>query len=430
MTYSYITVLTNWLLGYDKYLGIYSKSNLEKSTYPNEFYVLKENELDIGLNKANNLLNKLNIENNKIIRIETQLPHVYKNIRNGLGWVVSQNYIPVNSVFVWENNQWKKVNVEDITALAYCLDDKILLPYSQLKPRSLSILPVAKACQASCQFCFSESSISFDQKNSIIDLGNLDKVCKQAATHGAERFVITGGGEPTLIKFENLLNIITLAKRYFKKVVLISNGLFLSEKEDDVILMKAQQLIDAGLDVLSLSYHHYNAAKNSVIMGKIIRTNRLLNLFKQHSINKKITIRLICVLQKSGVNNEEEIENYIGYAIEKQVAQVCFKELYISSTTESLYSGQKENKYSEDNQIPLSILINYLDKNALKVAELPWGSPVYSYKDVIDVAAYTEPSVGWERKHGVARSWNLMADGQCFASLEDKNSLVEINNEL
>ena len=32
--------------------------------------------------------------------------------------------------------------------------------------------------------------------------------------------------------------------------------------------------------------------------------------------------------------------------------------------------------------------------------------------------------VGWERTHGVVRSWNLLADGQCLASLEDPSSAV------
>jgi len=42
----------------------------------------------------------------------------------------------------------------------------------------------------------------------------------------------------------------------------------------------------------------------------------------------------------------------------------------------------------------------------------------------VQVAAYTEPSVGWERAHGLVRSWNLMADGTCLASLEDPASAL------
>jgi hypothetical protein len=60
-------------------------------------------------------------------------------------------------------------------------------------------------------------------------------------------------------------------------------------------------------------------------------------------------------------------------------------------------------------------------------AELPWGSPVF--EGVVDgvvqsVAAYTEPSVGWERCHGTVRSWNYYTDDRCLASLEDPASVL------
>ena len=60
-TYNYITVLSNWLLGYDKYSGLYKKTNIKNSTYPNDFYLLKDFELEIGLNKAKKLLDKLSL---------------------------------------------------------------------------------------------------------------------------------------------------------------------------------------------------------------------------------------------------------------------------------------------------------------------------------------------------------------------------------
>lgn len=435
MRLNYITVLSNWLVGYEKYSKTYSKKNLDRSTYKNEFYLLKEDELHIGIRKASNLIAKINLENNlivdnnKIIRIETNLDEsiVKKNERNGLGWVIDQNWIPVSRVYIYHNEQWVEFSIEDVTALSYKLNNKDLKPYNELVPRSISILPVAQACQADCKFCFSESSISFDQKRSLVDLENLNKLCKEAKLRGAERFVITGGGEPTLIKFETLLGTIKTAKQYFDKVVLISNGMFLSEENEEVIVNKINQMIDAGLSVLSTSYHHYTFEQNSYIMNKGIKTDYLLSIIQKNKLNEKLTTRLICVLQKEGISNATEIQKYIDYAISKNVSQVCFKELYISSTEESMYAGKEQNLYSERNQISLSVLTKYLDKTSVKVAELPWGSPVYRYNDVIDIAAYTEPSVGWERLNGIARSWNVMADGKCYVSLEDKDSLLELN---
>lgn len=434
MFLSYITVLSNWIVGYDKYNKIYSKTKIAESTYPNEFYLLNEQEFIIGINKATNLLKKINsnnnllISSNKIIRIETNLTEAdaKKNVRNGLGWVIEQNWVNVAKVYIYENNSWINITIEDLTALAYKINDKSLKEYFELKPRTLSILPVALACQANCKFCFSESSISFDQKRSLIDFENLESICKKAYENGAERFVITGGGEPALLKFESLIKVIAIAKKYFDKIVLISNGLFLSENNESIIIDKVNKLISAGLSVLSFSYHHYNEEKNDYIMGRSVKTDYLLKTLINNKINEKITLRLICVLQNEGVNSSLEIQKYIDYALKNKIHQICFKELYISSSSESLYSGQKENKYSEDNQVSLKILINYLDLTSTKIAELPWGSPVYRYNNEIDIAAYTEPSVGWERSNGIARSWNILADGKFYASLEDKNSILEI----
>ena len=42
------------------------------------------------------------------------------------------------------------------------------------------------------------------------------------------------------------------------------------------------------------------------------------------------------------------------------------------------------------------------------------------------IAAYTEPSVSWELAQGECRSWNLLADGRCYASLETKHSEINI----
>ena len=52
--------------------------------------------------------------------------------------------------------------------------------------------------------------------------------------------------------------------------------------------------------------------------------------------------------------------------------------------------------------------------NAKLILRLPWGSPLYEldWKGTkLQIAAYTEPTVYWEKSHGLSRSWNLMADG-------------------
>ena len=332
--FCYITVLSNWILGYDKYKRVYSKEHLKRSTYPHEFYLLKTDDEAVGLEKARNLLKKVNIPHNLIVKIETVLPEssVKKNERNGHGWVVSQNFIPISKVFVFLNS-WIEISLEELTARSFSLKDG-LKSYSELSPRSLSVLHVGLACQARCWFCFSESSISKEKEKFKYELKGLKEICQKSQSLGAERFVITGGGEPGLLQFDNLLDMIRLAKKHFPKVVLISNGMFLSKETDEKLIHKLKHLEEAGLDVLSISRHSPHSDVNKEIMGVNIGSGRIFDFMNAHKI--EIKKRLICVLQKMGVSNFDKIAEYLDYATFHQVDQVCFKELYVSSSLESL----------------------------------------------------------------------------------------------
>ena len=115
-------------------------------------------------------------------------------------------------------------------------------------------------------------------------------------------------------------------------------------------------------------------------------------------------------------------------AAESGVEEVCFKELYVSTSSESEYHDHKANRWSYANQVPLSLVPAFADEAGWsESSRLPWGAPIFrgERKGIpMRVAAYTEPSLFWERHRPQCRSWNLMADGRCLASLEDRNSEV------
>lgn len=439
-SYSYITVLSNWLLGYDRYQRLYSKASIPQSTYPNEFYLLKADDLEPGLKKAKRLLDKVNIQGNRIIRVETELDSertsIIKNTRNGLGWYIKDHKIPVTRVYLYDDGEWAEKPVEEINALAFQLQGASLKRYQDLTPLTFSFLPIAIACQASCLFCFSGSSISVERKKRIKDFTSLPYWLKRAADAGAKRFVLTGGGEPTILPFEELKECISLASQFFPKTILITNGIFLSKCDEETIATRLKELKASGLDVLSFSYHHWESEGLKRIMSVDTNIQKVLEVWKTLSKSERPVVRLICVLQQGAVDSGENIGKYLDFAARYGVEQVCFKELYVSATTESLYSGGKENIYSRDHQVSLHVLLDWLksQENVVKVKELAWGAPVFNVPvhtaasdnaHIVSVAAYTEPSVGWEKTHGIARSWNLMADQKCFASLEDEASEIQ-----
>lgn len=75
------------------------------------------------------------------------------------------------------------------------------------------------------------------------------------------------------------------------------------------------------------------------------------------------------------------------------------------------------------------MVLEFCEENGFKkVGELPWGAPLFEgvFNDhKFTIAAYTEPSLYWELVNGLSRSWNIMSNGECLASLEDKESFIK-----
>ena len=100
----HVTVLSNFVRGYDKYSHHYSKTNIAESTFENQFFLLSEEDLEIGVKKAKRLLEKLNLPQNEIMVMKTKVPRrCLKNDHvTGVGFYVPQNYIRVDAVYLLE----------------------------------------------------------------------------------------------------------------------------------------------------------------------------------------------------------------------------------------------------------------------------------------------------------------------------------------
>lgn len=436
VTRRHVTVLSNFSRGYDKYSRTYSKKGIPESTYPKRFFLLDQ-DLREGFRKAQKLLLKTDGFDKPVI-LETRLKrHELHKSPSGIGEYVERDHIDITDVYtpdertryLLRNNDVDekalakfKISVEEAYAGSLSLNK--LYKWSELKPRSLSALPVAKACQAKCAFCFSHSSISDDQRQGRKLLEKLESACAKSAALGAERLVITGGGEPTMLDHKRLLEIIAIGKKHFDKIVMITNGYSLGRNTDRQHLLN--DYVKAGLSVLSISRHSHD--KNEAIMKLNTHSELIAHDVKKYGI--PLPIRWVCVLQKGGVDNETTLKDYLNWVVETGAKEICFKELYVSVSEESQYHTSTYNKWSQEHQVPLKLIIDFLHhNNAKKVAELPWGSPVYTLLwkgQLLKIAAYTEPSVFWERTNGVCRSWNLMADGSCYANLETTTSLIPI----
>jgi organic radical activating enzyme len=433
----HVTVLSNFARAYNKYGRSYSKSAIPESTYPDRFFLLRPEELSIGVHKAQGLLKKLALPGNRLIALRTQVDRaeIKPNLRSGLGQFVERADIHVEQVCFIEEDESKihlqEASIEEAIALSFQLLNPQLHSYDTIVPRSFSYLPIARGCQASCPFCFSEASASAEQEQARIDFERLRCLAGIAQQRGAKRFVITGGGEPGLVRHELLQKIIALGHEVIGKSVLITNGHHLARLSPDRMAAHLADYANAGLSVLAISRHHHDPEVSSRLMSLETNVPSIVNSWKEDRLRwPDLRLRLTCVLQRNGVDSLSAMESYVDWASTLGVSEICFKELYVSTSVESVYHRHAANQWSLANQVPLALVLLFVELHGFQEVErLPWGSPVFAGQwkgHPIQIAAYTEPSLLWERVQGIARSWNLMSDGRCLASLEDRASEVPL----
>ncbi|MCR9233364.1 MAG: radical SAM protein [bacterium] len=431
----HVTVLSNFARGYDKYTRAYSKARIAESRFTDKFHLLEHDQLQIGIDKNNRLLEKLKLPDNQLLVLETRVDpqQLHVTEQTGLGHYILSDSIRLHRVYlILADLTLQEIAIEEAIARSLSILQRNLPEFSELAPRSVSVLPIAIGCQAKCAFCFSKSSASVEQDKGTLDLAHIEHILRSAQARGAQRAVITGGGEPTLYPRQKLLDLIRLSAAWFpEKVVLITNGYVLTEMSPVERLAYLEELQAAGLTTLAISHHHFDPAVNRQIMNLEIDIARIAECFQQRPDRfPALALRLICVLQKGGVENGDAIKEYLHWAAALKIREVCFKELYVSSSVESVYYSRPANEWSADHQVPLQVLLDYLQQHDWEqTGELPWGAPIYTGKlgsESLRVAAYTEPSLLWELTHGLCRSWNIMADGRCLTSLEDRRSEIVI----
>jgi organic radical activating enzyme len=427
-----VTVLSNLARGYDKFARVYDKAGIPESSYPDRFFLLSRQQLAIGIAKAGHLPAKTGLAGDCLLAIQTDvpLPELRPNLRNGLGEYVETGRIPVAAVhLVGADGELVPIGLEEACARSYRTLTLGAPRFDRLIPRSVSVLPVARACPARCSFCFSRASVSADASPGPLDWSRVIEVMGEAVGRGARRAVITGGGEPSLLPPDQLHRLIREAAALLPKVVLITNGYRWGRLDQPERRRALDHLAAAGLSILSLSRHHHRVDRNRELMGLDTGSERLAETWAaDRPAWPGLKLRWICVLQRGGVEDRRSLDQYLDWAVATGVPEICFKELYVSTSVESEYHDAEANSWSASHQVPLKLVLDLAADVGWEVRDrLPWGAPVFEgtwRERRVRVVAYTEPSLLWELNHGICRSWNLMADGRCLASLEDRNSEV------
>jgi pyruvate-formate lyase-activating enzyme len=270
-----------------------------------------------------------------------------------------------------------------------------------------SVLPVRMACNLTCKFCFSKSSISaLRQDQGTWTEAQLEAYFELAAEKGAGRLVVTGGGEP-LLRADAVRAAIRLGKRRFQEVALFTNGSRLDRE-------LAQALIDDGLSYVCFSRHHFDDRPNRELMGASAIG---LDEFFQN-VGGLLKVRATCVLCQGFIADGRDVHQYLRCLQSYGVREFTFKHTYVAYE-KSLFGGSSHDRWAYDHQVQAD---PFAGQGEI-VARLPWGPEIKRIGE-LQVCYYYEPTPDWELNHQLVRSLNLLADGKIYGSLEDQRSLL------
>lgn len=271
---------------------------------------------------------------------------------------------------------------------------------------SCSVLPVRVACNLSCPFCFSKSSVSA-LRHDRTDWAAMDVAGYYhfARERGAKRLVITGGGEP-LLRPKDVLALVRTGRDYFDEITCFTNGTYLTRD-------LARQLAEAGLSYLCYSRHHEDDATCRSLMGQ--GAPRLADFFAAAG---PLKVRATCVMARGYVDSADACWRYVRALAPFGVREFTFKHTYVAYG-QSVFQGSEENRWAAEHQVEF----DPFEGDGTVVGELPWGPKVRRIGDY-QLCYYREPTPQWELDSRICRSSNLLSDGSVYASLEDRRSLL------
>lgn len=272
--------------------------------------------------------------------------------------------------------------------------------------KRISFTPyIYNACSANCRFCseklnrdkdemknFNLSDIYFEKLKVILNMLKDNEI-----------FLSISGMEP-LESLEFLEDALKVFKDFEDEgIKIISKVIYSNLSAGTYNLEKVLEIIKKyKITSVETSRHHYDENVNNKIVNfknELIKQNKNYESIVQ-KLNKIINLKLVCVLQKTGVNSYKEVENYINWAKTLGIKSIVFRELSIFNDS---IAENEVSKYIKDNRVQLINILKEINSDNFKIKEIYKGyyyfSFRYLYKGDIEVTFEASDYEEMIRKH-------------------------------
>src|SRR5436305_6797709 len=96
----HVTLLSNFARAFDKYGRTYSKAHIPESRFPGRFFLLRRDEIAIGVARARSLLDKVRLSGDRLLALQTHAGsgELLPNTWTGLGQYIERDWVLIDGL--------------------------------------------------------------------------------------------------------------------------------------------------------------------------------------------------------------------------------------------------------------------------------------------------------------------------------------------
>lgn len=327
---------------------------------------------------------------------------------------------------------------EDYRRTAMMMSEKNGTPITEKAGSLLSFTPyIDNSCSAACRFCSERlTKNGVDSRCGEVCADYEQKLTSVLSRLGERQiFLSISGKEPTESPGQ-LYSVCRAVKAAKEMGLQLSEAVVYSNlsgfcKYGDVL---SEALSSLPLTRIEFSRHHFDEETNQSIMlfknGEEIKKNSVLADITD-TLGKAFPLRMVCVLQKTGIADCGGVTEYLDFARSLGVSDVVFRELAIFGS--SVDSGATAD-YIIDNRIELSDLLPKLGEG-FRLISITKGyyyfSFIYSFRDMrvcFEMSDYEE----MERQHtgSIVHKLIFYPDGRLCRSWNKKGVMEDKDGKI